>query len=140
DQHAARLPDGMQDEVDAQGCAHEAERPFVGGSSRTRGVPVGSGSPRAGVKYMLGALPNHRNEPRDPTPMTPDASSPDHRPLLSVLLVNYNGKHHLEECLSSIRGQDFADHEVVLVDNASRDGSVAFVRERFPEVRVFDSG
>jgi GT2 family glycosyltransferase len=45
----------------------------------------------------------------------------------------------LEECLSSLRRQDFKDFEVVLVDNASKDASVAFVKENFPEVRVVQS-
>jgi GT2 family glycosyltransferase len=70
-------------------------------------------------------------------------TTPEHErgaaPLLSILIVNYNGLRHLEECLGSIREQDFRDHEVVLVDNASGDGSREFVRERFPEVRLVES-
>lgn len=64
----------------------------------------------------------------------------DNRPLITVLLVNYNGLVHLEECLSSLRDQSFRDAEVVLVDNASTDGSVDYVRQRFPEVRLVESG
>lgn len=57
-------------------------------------------------------------------------------PLFSVLTVNYNGLKHLQECLGSLRDQEFRDFEVVLVDNASRDESVEFVRQNFPEVRI----
>lgn len=57
-------------------------------------------------------------------------------PAISVIIVNWNGKHHLEVCLTSLRNQCFADFETILVDNDSTDGSVEFVRERFPEVRV----
>jgi GT2 family glycosyltransferase len=57
-------------------------------------------------------------------------------PRLSILIVNYNGLAHLEECLSSIYSQDHDDFEVVLVDNASRDGSIAFLEARFPQVKV----
>jgi len=60
-------------------------------------------------------------------------------PLFSVLTVNYNGLQHLQECLTSLRNQDFRDFEVVLVDNASRDESVAFVKENFPEIRIVPS-
>lgn len=57
-------------------------------------------------------------------------------PTFSILIVNYNGKQHLEECLGSVYGQSFKDFEVVMVDNASADGSVEWVKERFPEVKV----
>lgn len=60
--------------------------------------------------------------------------------LISILIVNYNGMKHLEDCLGSIRSQEFRDYEVVMVDNDSRDGSVEYVASRFPEVRVFPSG
>ncbi len=72
--------------------------------------------------------------------MTQNANASGPGPFLSILIVNYNGLRHLEECLSSIRSQDFRDHEVVLVDNASSDGSAAYLRESFPEVRVLEPG
>lgn len=55
---------------------------------------------------------------------------------VSIIIPNWNGCHHLETCLSSLRGQSYADHEVILVDNASSDGSLAYVRENYPEVRL----
>ncbi len=58
-------------------------------------------------------------------------------PDVSVIVVNFNGQSYLETCLSSIEQQDL-EHEIVLVDNASVDGSVAFVRERFPAVRLVE--
>lgn len=57
-------------------------------------------------------------------------------PLVSVIIVNYNGLGLLEDCLGSLRGQTFRDFEVILVDNASTDGSLAFVRENYPEVMI----
>jgi GT2 family glycosyltransferase len=59
-------------------------------------------------------------------------------PLYTVLIVNFNGRRHLGPCLAALEQQTFPRHrfEVVLVDNASADGSVASVRERFPWVRV----
>jgi GT2 family glycosyltransferase len=55
---------------------------------------------------------------------------------VSVIIVNWNGRHHLEECLDSLGGQTFKHFETILVDNGSRDGSVSWVREKFPWVRV----
>ncbi len=52
---------------------------------------------------------------------------------LSVVVVTWNALPWLEQCLESVRG-----HEVIIVDHGSTDGTVAFVRERFPEVRVIE--
>jgi GT2 family glycosyltransferase len=59
---------------------------------------------------------------------------------VTVVVLNYNGKHFLKDCLASLLKQTYAPYEVVLVDNASADGSVDFVRREFPEVRVVESG
>lgn len=61
-------------------------------------------------------------------------------PFVSVVVLNYNGREHLGPCLGSLRAQRYRPFETILVDNASVDGSVAFVRERFPEVRIVESG
>jgi GT2 family glycosyltransferase len=52
---------------------------------------------------------------------------------VSVVVVTWNALPWLEECLESVRGR-----EVVVVDNGSTDGTVAFVHERFPDVRVIE--
>src|SRR6266704_2822450 len=56
-------------------------------------------------------------------------------PEVSVIVVNWNGKHLLEGCLASLRCQAFRDFEVILVDNGSSDASVAWAAARYPEVR-----
>lgn len=56
---------------------------------------------------------------------------------VSAVVCNYNGAGYLEDCLRSILAQDGVD-EVIVVDNASEDGSVALVRERFPTVEVLE--
>jgi GT2 family glycosyltransferase len=54
---------------------------------------------------------------------------------LSIIIVNYNVEHFLEQCLLSVRKAcEGLDAEVIVVDNASVDGSTSMVRERFPEV------
>ncbi|MCU0666426.1 MAG: glycosyltransferase, partial [Candidatus Omnitrophica bacterium] len=58
---------------------------------------------------------------------------------ITIVIPNYSGCHYLKECLSSIfKIRDFQDnkHEVLIVDDASSDDSVAFVRENFPQVTL----
>ncbi len=59
---------------------------------------------------------------------------------LSVVIVNWNSKDDLAACLESLRRQSHRDLEVVVVDNASSDGSAAMVRERFAEVKLLPQG
>lgn len=54
--------------------------------------------------------------------------------MLSVIIPNWNGARHLPTCLDSLRRQTYPQREVILVDNASRDGSVALVRHDYPQV------
>lgn len=58
-------------------------------------------------------------------------------PVLSVIIVNYNVKDFLEQTLVSVIKalQDIAS-EVLVVDNHSSDGSVAHIRQRFPQVEI----
>jgi GT2 family glycosyltransferase len=56
---------------------------------------------------------------------------------LSVIIVNYNVQHFLEQCLHSVRkAATGIDAEIFVVDNNSVDGSVAMVAEKFPEVKL----
>jgi GT2 family glycosyltransferase len=59
------------------------------------------------------------------------------RPLISVVIVNWNGMAFLHDCLSSLSSQSYPNYEIVFVDNASTDGSVEYVKRNFPKVRVF---
>lgn len=56
--------------------------------------------------------------------------------MISVIIVNYNGKRYLSDCLSSIEEHVPFPHEVILVDNASTDGSSDYIREHYPSVRL----
>jgi GT2 family glycosyltransferase len=55
-------------------------------------------------------------------------------PAVTAVVCNYNGEGYLEECLRSVLAQ--RPDEVLLIDDASTDASVALVRARFPEVTV----
>lgn len=54
---------------------------------------------------------------------------------VSVIVVNWNGAQYLERCLSALKAQTVKPHEIILLDNASSDGSQEIAR-RFPEVRL----
>lgn len=68
---------------------------------------------------------------------TSKLSGPDVR--LSILLVNYNGMIYLAKCLESIKHFAPSETEVILVDNASTDGSADFITREYPWVRVIPS-
>lgn len=52
------------------------------------------------------------------------------------MVLNYNGKRYLDECLSSLAKQTFRDIEVIVVDNASTDGSIEHIESNFSWVRL----
>jgi len=56
--------------------------------------------------------------------------------MISVVIPNYNGVHHLEVCLNSLREQTYKNFKVHLVDNNSSDDSAQFTREYYPEVEI----
>jgi N-acetylglucosaminyl-diphospho-decaprenol L-rhamnosyltransferase len=57
--------------------------------------------------------------------------------MLSIVIVNFNAREHLVNCLQSlVRDRPAEDHEVVIVDNGSTDGSADTVAVRFPWARI----
>ena len=57
-------------------------------------------------------------------------------PLISIIIVNWNGRHLLSRCLKSISNQTYTNFEIILVDNGSSDGSAAYIAATFPEVHL----
>ena len=56
---------------------------------------------------------------------------------LSIIIVNYNVKHFLEQCLKSVEKALISlDSEVIVVDNNSVDGSVKMIKDKFPSVKL----
>ncbi len=56
--------------------------------------------------------------------------------LVSVIIPNWNGKKFLKGCLDSLLASNYPQVEVVIVDNGSKDGSVEFLEENYPQVRL----
>lgn len=52
----------------------------------------------------------------------------------SIIILNWNGKHLLEECINSILSQKFKDYEIIVVDNGSSDNSVEYLKEKYTSV------
>jgi GT2 family glycosyltransferase len=61
-------------------------------------------------------------------------------PKVSIIVLNWNGRDDTLECLDSVSQIDYANFDVVVVDNGSRDDSVRAIREAFPEVAVLETG
>lgn len=62
------------------------------------------------------------------------------RPEISVVVVNWNHVDELLPCLRSLYDAGAEEHEVIVVDNGSVDGSVAAVRREFPAVELVEAG
>jgi GT2 family glycosyltransferase len=59
---------------------------------------------------------------------------------LSIIIVNYNGEIYLNDCLNSIEKHCTSfSYEVILVDNASSDNSVAFLKKQHPNIHLIES-
>lgn len=61
----------------------------------------------------------------------------DNNVAVSIIIPNFNGRHHLQKCLDSLvtSAVDF-NYEVIVVDNASKDDSVSMIKENYPHINV----
>jgi hypothetical protein len=59
-----------------------------------------------------------------------------HPPRVAVVVLTRNGLRWLPKCLSSVTRTDYENLDVFVVDNASTDGSVRYVRDHFPDVKI----
>jgi GT2 family glycosyltransferase len=83
-------------------------------------------------------LPTHASAP--PSRYGPAAPEGHARPVLSIIIVGWNCGGHLEACLTALGAHPPSrPFEIIVVDNASTDGTAALVRQRFPTVRVIQN-
>jgi GT2 family glycosyltransferase len=61
-------------------------------------------------------------------------------PHVAVVLVNWNGRRFLEAFLPALTATEYPHHEILVWDNGSSDGSVEWLRERYPGIRVVEGG
>lgn len=60
------------------------------------------------------------------------------RGLLSIVIPHWNGKHFLPDCMAALAKQTYSPVEIIIVDNASTDGSQAYIRENHPKVNLIE--
>lgn len=61
-------------------------------------------------------------------------------PSVFAIVVNYNGVKDTLVCLESLQEITYSNFQVLVVDNASSDGSVQSIKERFPDVEILETG
>ncbi len=61
-------------------------------------------------------------------------------PLITVIVLNYNGRHFLKTCFDSLLKSTYPAVELLMVDNASTDDSVEYTRKNYPAVKIVESG
>lgn len=58
---------------------------------------------------------------------------------VTIVIPNYNGKHFMEPCLSSLSEQTYKNFHILVVDNASSDGSIEYMEENYPDIELINS-
>lgn len=58
---------------------------------------------------------------------------------VGVILINYNGKKYIKDCISSLLAQTYKNLEILLWDNHSEDNSVEIVKQMYPQVHMIES-
>jgi hypothetical protein len=69
-------------------------------------------------------------------PLSPRTNNETAQALVWILIVNWNGKSDTLTCLASLRNVAYQPRHILVVDNASTDGSVEAIRQQFPEVEL----
>jgi GT2 family glycosyltransferase len=58
--------------------------------------------------------------------------------MISIIVVNYNGRSFLPECIDSVLCQTVQDFELIIVDNGSRDGSAELISHKYPKIELVE--
>lgn len=60
-------------------------------------------------------------------------------PLVSIIIVNWNGLKYLKNCFESVINSNYKNYEIVFVDNGSTDGSIEFVMNNYPQTIIIEN-
>ncbi len=60
--------------------------------------------------------------------------------LATVILLSYNSHEDLAECIPSLMSQTYSNSEIIVVDNASTDSSVEFIKTNYPDIKLIETG
>jgi len=58
---------------------------------------------------------------------------------IAVIIVCYNGREYLPDCLNSLKEQTFLPDRIIVVDNASSDDSVDYIKKNFPKIELIEN-
>ena len=61
-------------------------------------------------------------------------------PLLSIIILNWNGRNHIPACLESVLASEYRHFEIIVIDSGSTDGSLDFLRAQQPSIRLVENG
>lgn len=61
------------------------------------------------------------------------------QPSVAIVILNWNGQSFLEKFLPSVTGSSYGNKTVIVADNASTDGSVAYLQAQWPDVRIIQN-
>jgi GT2 family glycosyltransferase len=60
-------------------------------------------------------------------------------PKICIIILNWNGIEVIESCIKSVLQTHYSNYKVLLVDNASTDGSPKVLKENFPDLKFIDN-
>jgi GT2 family glycosyltransferase len=59
-------------------------------------------------------------------------------PKVAILILNYNGRKYLKECIDSVLATTYPSFDVIIIDNASKDDSLEFVKKNYPKIKLIE--
>ena len=59
---------------------------------------------------------------------------------VEIIVLNYNGRQFLDACLAAVEAQSYRDFSLTLIDNGSTDGSLEWLRRKYPALSVVARG
>jgi hypothetical protein len=68
------------------------------------------------------------------------ARTADRFPKVFIVVINYNGHNDTIECLESVKKLNYSNHEILIIDNGSTDGSGGILKGTFPEITLIETG
>ena len=68
-----------------------------------------------------------------------DKNKNNTEPLVSILVLNYNGKRFLKDCFDSLQKSAYPNYEIIMIDNKSTDDSVDFTKKNYPEIKIIQT-
>lgn len=60
-------------------------------------------------------------------------------PKVGIVVLTYNSRKYIRSCLSSLTKNDYPDLKILVVDNASTDGTVAYIKNNFPDIQIIQN-